>query len=124
MKRGPRINQADFKALYSSHIKLDQIIRLCRGTNWAGAPACIILAGEVDTWVAEMYNRAESAFLGAPEAASAPSESSPSPELAPARDPEGPRPPDPAVLEEEKIQKCIHGLSVDQDCGLCRIGNT
>ena len=124
MKRGPRINQADFKALYSSHIKLDQIIRLCRGTNWAGAPACIILAGEVDGWVAEMYNRAEPAFLGAPEAAPTQSEPSPPADLVPARDPEGARPPDAAAIEEDKIQRCIHGLSMDKDCGLCRLGNT
>ena len=64
--RGPRLNLRDIEDLMSAHGKLVALDRLLHGTNWAGAPACVILAGEVDVLVARLYNKAEKAMVRDP----------------------------------------------------------
>lgn len=122
--RGPRLNLRDIEDLMSAHGKLVALDRLLHGTNWAGAPACVILAGEVDVLVARLYNKAERAMVRDPVVTPAP----PSGEIAETISRaawEGiPADAVPIVQVEEKIQRCIHGVPADQHCGLCAIGTS
>ena len=120
-KRGPRINQADFKALLMAHSKLDAMIRALRGTNWAGAQPCIMLAAEIDMWVVELYNRAEPAFIPAetPPVVDLPGDGQVEIPSAPAA--AAPRAIEPGPEAGDKFQRCIHGLPAEQHCGLCAV---
>lgn len=104
-----------------AHQKLDSMIRTLRDTNWAGAKACIILAGEIDMWVAELYNRAESAFLGVREAPAGDSAAIAEPEIPSSRAEVASQGSAPLELPDDKLQRCVHGLTESQDCGLCKL---
>lgn len=65
-----------------AHIKLANIDRMLKGTNWAAAPACAILAGEVDLLIARLYNKAEKAMTRSSESPQAPAAAADAPEIA------------------------------------------
>ncbi len=71
-----------------AHVKLVNIDRLLKGTNWAAAPACAVLAGEVDVLIARLYNKAEKAMARAPGGESTASQGEASPEIAAPSSPE------------------------------------
>ena len=69
----PRLSRTDVEGLMRAHQFVEQIVGALRGTNWAGAAACIALAGNVDVVLCQLYNKAEHAILG--DQASSPPES-------------------------------------------------
>lgn len=121
--RGPRLTLGEFKALLSVHAKLAAVDKMLAGTNWAGAQACRILAGEVDIFVADLYNKAERAFL--PNPPGGPSDQGtqdPAADTLLTVEAAGSAT-QPGQPEPDKLQRCIHGLLADQHCGLCQLGN-
>jgi hypothetical protein len=58
-----RVTIQDVKELIRAHHQLDAVIASLRGTNWAGARACIAALAPVDQWVVDMYNRVEGSWL-------------------------------------------------------------
>src|SRR5271170_6329031 len=105
--RGPRLSKGEILQLVVLHGKCDAIIRMLRGTNWAGAQPATILVGEIDNFLCELYNKAERAMTANQEPRGPSSDAGQAEEIPPAPAQELARPPDPAVLEEEKIQRCI-----------------
>lgn len=62
----PRLSLADVQGLMAAHVKLVAIDKALKGTNWAGAGPCVILAGEVDMLIASLYNKAERVMTSKP----------------------------------------------------------
>jgi hypothetical protein len=78
------------EGMLAAHSKLEASIRLLHQTNWAAAPACLELLGDVDRWVCGLYNKAEASLkarLGLP-IADPPGESKPEAAAELARDQE------------------------------------
>ncbi|SRR5713101_305521 len=67
----PRLTKADVEGLMSAHQKLVALDATLKGTNWAGARACIVLVGDVDLLIARLFNKAEATMLRAGAAAAA-----------------------------------------------------
>jgi len=122
--RLPRLNLRDVEDLLSAHSKLVSIDTALKGTNWAGAVACRILAGEVDMLVARLYNRAETRMVRPlpDQVASSSSSAPPAETAAPIEAPD--HAPASDAAPPDKLARCIHGLPVEQHCGLCALGES
>jgi hypothetical protein len=66
----PRLSKADVEGLMRAHQFVEQLVAALKQTNWAGAGACVSLAGNVDIVICQIYNKAEAAILGKPASSS------------------------------------------------------
>ena len=64
-----RLSKADYEGLVLAHDKCARAIGLLTHTNWGGAPGTSALVEDVDRFLCQLYNRAESSLrkaLGLP----------------------------------------------------------
>lgn len=58
----PRLSKGDVEELMRAHQAIVALDRTLRDAKWAGANACIILAGQADQVIARIYNKADAAI--------------------------------------------------------------
>ena len=57
-----RLSRADYDGIAAAHQKCAVTIGMLQHTNWAGAPACAVLVGDIDRFLCELFNKTESSL--------------------------------------------------------------
>jgi len=79
-----RLSRSDYEGLVVAHDKLVTVTSLLNRSSWAQAPAVVALIGDVDRFIAELYNKTEASLLRALGQPIPASPGSGSPEISPA----------------------------------------